>query len=196
MEERVEGPLCQSSGILVRRSLECGRCRTAKWHVKRVGILRLRSYFAKRSADSAQDDKALTDDSSLGRRNISCISSRSRRDRDRCGQLSPRRALLAALVCASPEPAMRAWSSSRRFLRWKDSSSSSTEVATFRGGRLPLPSVPSSARLELPVQRQAAAPESASGRDIATVSSWKRVIMASNMSKDSRLYSTSGSCWP
>ena len=37
---------------------------------------------------------------------------------------------------------MRAWSSSRRFLRWKDSSNSSTEVETFRGGRLPLPSLP------------------------------------------------------
>ena len=44
---------------------------------------------------------------------------------------------------------MRACSSSRRFLRWKDSSSSSTEVETFRGGRLPLPSGPCSDAAEL-----------------------------------------------
>src|SRR5204863_1888554 len=44
--------------------------------------------------------------------------------------------------CKSPEPAMRACSNSRRFLRWKASSRSSTDVAILRGGRRPLPSVP------------------------------------------------------
>src|ERR1035438_6035050 len=41
----------------------------------------------------------------------------------------------------SPAPAMRACSSSRFFLRWKVSSISSTDVATWRGGR-PLPPRP------------------------------------------------------
>src|SRR5262252_2431043 len=41
-------------------------------------------------------------------------------------------------VLASPLPAMRACSSSRRFFLWKASSRSSIEVATWRGGR-PLP---------------------------------------------------------
>src|SRR5712675_2862839 len=61
------------------------------------------------------------------------------------GSLRPTLALPRTTCCtvwASPDPAMRACSSSRRFLRWKDSSSSSTEVATVRGGRRPLPSVP------------------------------------------------------
>src|ERR1700741_1820072 len=44
-------------------------------------------------------------------------------------------------VLCSPLPAMRACSSSRRFLRWKASSSSSTEVAPGLGG-LPLPLPP------------------------------------------------------
>src|ERR1035437_6561763 len=44
-------------------------------------------------------------------------------------------------TCISPDPAMRACSSSFFFLRWKDSSISSTEVATCRGGR-PLPPRP------------------------------------------------------
>src|ERR1700682_5015622 len=38
-------------------------------------------------------------------------------------------------TCMSPAPAMRACSSSFFFLRWKASSISSTEVATWRGGR-------------------------------------------------------------
>src|SRR5271157_6440498 len=44
-------------------------------------------------------------------------------------------------TCISPDPAMRACSSSFFFLRWKASSISSTEVETCRGGR-PLPPRP------------------------------------------------------
>ena len=53
--------------------------------------------------------------------------------------LSPERT--TCCTCMSPAPAMRACSSSRFFLRWKASSISSTEVATWRGGR-PLPPRP------------------------------------------------------
>src|ERR1035438_7301860 len=52
---------------------------------------------------------------------------------------SPERTTCA--TCMSPEPAMRACSSSRFFLRWKASSISSTEVAIWRGGR-PFPRWP------------------------------------------------------
>src|SRR5271167_4446870 len=44
-------------------------------------------------------------------------------------------------TCMSPAPAIRACSNSFFFLRWKASSISSTEVATWRGGR-PLPPRP------------------------------------------------------
>src|ERR1700739_2184786 len=103
-------------------------------------------------------------------------------------------------VLCSLLPAMRACSSSRRFLRWKASSSSSTEVATCRGG-LPLPPPPDRSTgtpaSGPPIPPGPPGPPTgptppSGGRSktcirykYRTVSSWNFFIISSNMSKDS-----------
>src|SRR6266852_9432427 len=60
---------------------------------------RLRSYFAKRSSCSVQDDKgSAIQELSPARRSTSCTSFRNRRDRDRCGRFLRCRVPLAARV--------------------------------------------------------------------------------------------------
>ena len=142
-------------------------------------------------------------------RDTFCISCRCHTGKDRCGPPC-RPSVRCAVSLASPPPCRLAAASSFSFLRWNSFSSSSMVVEGLRVVISISRGAPSPAIGRAALATGGAFGTGPRGRGAAsigwpsdpricirkrnrTVSSWNFAIIASNISNDSRLYSTSGS---